>query len=136
MSFEELPHTADVKIRASAPTLDALFGEASRALMEVMYGEDRIGGTTRSVDLEAPDLESLLCDFLSEVLFISETEGLVFLNADVHVDNQTRLHAVLDGELFDSDRHNKGTEVKGISYSGLSIWKDAKGYMLDILFDV
>ena len=46
------------------------------------------------------------------------------------------LHAVLDGEPFDPVRHNKGTEVKGISYSGMSIKKDAKGYMLDILFDV
>ena len=43
---------------------------------------------------------------------------------------------VLDGEPFDPARHAKGTEVKGISYSGMSMGKDAKGYMLDILFDV
>jgi SHS2 domain-containing protein len=29
-----------------------------------------------------------------------------------------------------------GTEVKGISYSGLAITRDANGYMLDIVFDV
>ncbi|MFA7695691.1 MAG: archease [Methanoregula sp.] len=135
MSFEELPHTADVKIRACAPTPDALFGEACSALMQVMYGGDRKGGTTRAVDIGAPDQESLLCDFLSEVLYLSEVDGLVFRQADVHLDG-THLHAVLDGEPFDSERHNKGTEVKGISYSGLSITKNAKGYMLDILFDV
>lgn len=135
MSFEELSHTADVKIRACAPTPDALFGEAASALMEVMYGGDRRGGTTRSIDLDAPDQESLLCDFLSEVLYLSEVDGLVFRQADVRIEGM-HLHAVLDGEPFDPERHNKGTEVKGISYSGLSIRKDAKGYMLDILFDV
>ncbi len=135
MSYEELPHTADVKIRACAPTLDALFGEACRALMQVMYGGDRSGGTTRSIDLDAPDQESLFCDFLSEVLYVSEVDGLVFRQADVRLDGM-HIHAVLDGEPFDPVRHNKGTEVKGISYSGLSIQKDAKGYMLDILFDV
>ena len=30
MSYEELSHTADVNIRARAPTLDALFGKLSR----------------------------------------------------------------------------------------------------------
>ena len=46
------------------------------------------------------------------------------------------LHAILDGEPFDQARHDQGTEVKGIWYSGMSIQKDAKGYMVDILFDV
>ncbi|MFZ1128578.1 archease [Methanoregula sp.] len=135
MSFEELSHTADVKIRARASTPDALFGEACRALMQVMFGEDRNGGTSREIDISAPDRESLLCDFLSEVLYVSEVEGLVFRDADVHLDGM-HLHAILDGEPFDPARHAQGTEVKGISYSGMSIQKDAKGYMVDILFDV
>jgi SHS2 domain-containing protein len=135
MSFEELPHTADVKIRASAPTLDALFGEASKALMQVMYGYDRRGGITRTIDLEAPDQESLLCDFLSELLYVTEVDGIVFSDADVSLAG-LHLHAVLDGEPFDPVRHNKGTEVKVISYSGMVISRDAKGYMLDIVFDV
>ena len=135
MSFEELPHTADIKIRARAPTREGLFGEAFRALMQVMYGEDRAGGTTRTFDLRADDPESLLCDFLSESLYLSEVDCLVFRDAEVHLDGRS-LHAVLTGESFDPVRHAKGTEVKGISYSGMSIVQDAKGYMLDILFDV
>jgi len=135
MSYEELSHTADVKIRACAPTLEGIFGEACGALMQVMYGGDRRGGTEKTIDLDGKDQESLLCDFLSEVLYVTEVDGLVFCRADVCLDG-THLHAVLDGEPFDSGRHNKGTEVKGISYSGMSITRDAKGYMLDILFDV
>jgi len=135
MSFEELPHTADVKIRAHAPTTDALFSEAFRALMQVMYGEDRKGGIIREVDIESPDEEELLADFLSEILFLSEVDGLVFLSADIRITGTT-LHAVLDGEPFDRNRHAGGSEVKGISYSGLSITHDTNGYMLDIIFDV
>ena len=44
MSFVEVPHTADVKIRATAPTLETLFSEAFAALMQVLYGPDRKGG--------------------------------------------------------------------------------------------
>jgi len=135
MSYEELSHTADVKIRACAPTLEGLFGETCSALMHVMYGGDRRGGTQKTIDLDGQDLESLLCDFLSEVLYVTEVDRVVFCRADVCLDG-THLHAVLDGEPFNPIRHNKGTEVKGISYSGMSITRDAKGYMLDILFDV
>ena len=135
MGFTELSHTADVKIQVSAPTLEALFSDACGALMQVMYGKDRKGGNTREITLHADNNESLLVDFLSEVLFISEVDGLVFSRADITI-NREELHAVLDGEPFDQSRHAEGTEVKGISYSGLSISHDTNGYMLDILLDV
>jgi SHS2 domain-containing protein len=135
MSFEEISHTADVKIRATAPTLEALFSEAFNALMQVLYGPDRQGGTRREITLDAEDRESLIKDFLSEVLYIAEVDGLVFAGAKIFIEG-CHLVATLDGEPFDRRRHALGTEVKGISYSGLAITHDANGYMLDIVFDV
>jgi SHS2 domain-containing protein len=135
MSFEEISHTADVKIRAHTPTLEALFSDAFTALMEVIYGQDRGSNEQREIVLDAEDHESLLRDFLSEVLFISEVEGLVFSGAEISIDGN-HLIAKLHGEPFDRNRHACGTEVKGISYSGLAVKHDANGYMLDIVFDV
>jgi SHS2 domain-containing protein len=135
MSFVEVPHTADVKIRATAPTLETLFSEALAALMQVLYGPDRKGGKKREITLDAEDRESLRRDFLSEVLFIAEVDGLVFSHVDIHLDG-CHLIATLDGEPFDRHRHAQGTEVKGISYSGLAITLGENGYMLDIVFDV
>jgi SHS2 domain-containing protein len=135
MTFFEVPHTADVRIHATAPTPGALFREAAAALMQVMYGPDRKGGTQRKIALDAEDRESLLRDFLSEVLFVSEVDGLVFADAEVRI-SDNHLEATLDGEPFNRDRHALGTEVKGISFSGLAIVHDANGYMLDIVFDV
>ena len=51
MSFEEISHTADVKIRARALTHEALFSDAFLALMQVVYGTDRKGGITKEIDL-------------------------------------------------------------------------------------
>ena len=135
MSFEEIPHTADVKIRASAPTLEALFSETFRALMQVMYGSQRGGTVIRNIRIESTDNESLLADFLSEVLFVSEVDSLVFSDARIRIEG-LNLNAQLTGESFDPERHSGGTEVKGISYSGLEILHDANGYMVDIIFDV
>jgi SHS2 domain-containing protein len=135
MSFVEVSHTADVKIRATAPTLEILFSEALSALMQVLYGPDRKSGKKREIMLDAEDHESLMRDFLSEVLFIAEVDGLVFSGAEIRI-NGNHLVAILDGEPFDRRRHALGTEVKGISYSGLAITHDANGYTLDIVFDV
>jgi SHS2 domain-containing protein len=135
MSFEEISHTADVKIRVHAPTLEALFSETFKALMQVMYGTNRAGGILREIRIESSDYESLLADFLSEVLFVSEVESLVFSEADISIDSLC-LIAELTGESFDPVRHSGGSEVKGISYSGLAITHEANGYMLDIIFDV
>jgi SHS2 domain-containing protein len=135
MSFKEVPHTADVKIHASAPTLETLFSETFKALMQVMYGTDRDGTTIREIRIESTDNESLLADFLSEVLFVSEVEGLVFSDARISIHGYS-LVAKLRGELFDPRRHSAGSEVKGISYSGLEIMHDTNGYNLDIIFDV
>jgi len=135
MSFEEISHTADIKIRVRAPTLESLFSETLNALMQVLYGTDRRGGILKEIQVESPDNESLLLDFLSEVLFVSEVESLVFFEARISV-HGPHLTAELSGEPFDPNRHSGGSEVKGISYSGLSITNDANGYMLDIIFDV
>jgi SHS2 domain-containing protein len=135
MSFEEISHTADVKIRVRAPTLEALFSETFKALMQVMYGTDRSGGIFKEIRIESSDIESLLADFLSEVLFVSEVESLVFSDVAIRIDGLS-LTAELTGEPFDPARHSGGSEVKGISYSGLAITHGAKGYKLDIIFDV
>lgn len=135
MSFIELSHTADVKIQVRAPTLALLFSDAFSALMQTAFGTDRRAEMIREIQLTAPDTETLLLDFLSEVLFVCEVEGLVFARATVDTDGKS-FTAVLEGEPFDRSRHAGGTEVKGISWSGLSLARNDNEYVLDILFDV
>jgi SHS2 domain-containing protein len=103
--------------------------------MQIIYGTSRKGILKKDIAITSQDIDSLLLDFLSEVLFVSEVEEIVFSKADVHI-NGTNLHAELEGEPFNRQKHAKGTEVKGISYSGLSIRHDANGFMVEILFDV
>lgn len=135
MSYEEIPHTADIKIRARAPTLPGLFCDLCDAMMEIMYGTDRGDTFSKEIVISGEDTESLLLDFLSEVLYLSEVMETVFSRPAVTLEGMT-LHAVLHGEPFDRKKHSGGTEVKGVSYSGFAIGHDANGYMAEIVFDV
>jgi SHS2 domain-containing protein len=134
MSIEELTHTADVRIRVTASTIPALFAEAARGMMQVMYGGCREGTILEELVLEAGDCEELLHDFLSEILYRCDVRELVFCSFQVRVED-TRLSATLKGVPFDRERH-QGTEIKGVSYYGLQIVKERESYATDILFDV
>ena len=135
MSFYELEHTADIIVHVSGETLKEVFSSAGTALMHIMY----CGGTgttiKKTISLSEPDIDTLMHDFLSELLFLSECDNIVFSTIEVSISGPN-LEATLLGEPFNSERHAGGMEVKGISCSGLHIVKDENGYILDILFDV
>jgi SHS2 domain-containing protein len=135
MSFTELPHTADIRIRVTSESLEGLFSEAAIAMMTIMYGRADSGTVQRTISVDSESTEDLMMDFLSEVLFVSEVDGLVFSSAVVSFSGNS-LTSTLQGEPFDPRRHRGGTEIKGVSYSGLRILKEDDGYVLDILFDV
>jgi SHS2 domain-containing protein len=135
MSFEELEHTADIRIRVKASNIEDLFSDAARALMTVMYGSISPGTIRRHIEMDAPDTVSLLQGFLSELLFISEVEELVVSGAEVRIAG-THLSADLIGEPFSRDTHTGGREVKGISYSDLTIAREHDSYILEVIFDV
>jgi SHS2 domain-containing protein len=135
MSFEELEHTADIRIRVKASNIEDLFSDAARALMTVMYVSISPGTIRRHIEMDAPDTVSLLQGFLSELLFISEVEDLVISGADVRIAG-THLSADLIGEPFSRDTHTGGREVKGISYSDLTIAREHDSYILEVIFDV
>ncbi|MBP1929298.1 SHS2 domain-containing protein [Methanolinea mesophila] len=135
MSYVELEHTADVKLRVEAGTLEELFSEAVRALMATMYGSVEPGTRAVSVEVHSADLEGLVHDLLSEALFLSDVEEVVFSSARLTIGKDS-VSGILLGEPFDPSRHRGGSEVKGISYSGMKIGKEDDTYILDVILDV
>jgi SHS2 domain-containing protein len=135
MSYEVLNHTADVKFRVRGRTLAEAFAESARAVFETMTPNCTPAGIMRRVEVEAEDIESLLADFLSELLYLSDAESIAFCSFEVEILGN-RLTALCRGEEFRKEKHGGGVEIKGISYSGLSIYKERESYVLEIIADV
>ncbi|HJJ91056.1 MAG TPA: archease [Methanocorpusculum sp.] len=137
MPFEELEHTADVRVRITAPTLSELFAESGFALAETLYGKYQRETATMSIPLntEGKNTEEGIVNFLSELLFLTETECLVPISFDLTTDG-CLVRGTVSGILFDKVKHAEGTGVKGISYSGISFTKTEAGYELIIIFDI
>ncbi|MCA1915764.1 archease [Methanospirillum hungatei] len=135
MSFEERDHTADILMHIRAADTIGLFTDAGHALMKTMYRGPARPIEEVSVTITGQSLEHLLHGFLSELLFESEVQNIVFCEFEFQIrDGEVR--AILRGEPFDPAIHGGGTEVKGISWYGLSIRQEQNEYACDVLFDV
>jgi SHS2 domain-containing protein len=135
MPYEEREHTADILMRVRAPDIPMLFSECGHALMAVMYRGEARPECTFTFSVTGTDLEGLLQAFLSELLYLTETENLVFSDISVTLADNS-LDAALSGEKFNRAVHGGGSEVKGISFCGLAIMQQNGEYVLDVLFDV
>jgi SHS2 domain-containing protein len=119
--FEYFEHTADVGLRAWAPTLAGAFEQAARALVAQMIEPSRAASVGEArLEVEADSDERLLLAFLDEVLFAVQTRGLVVADVEVSL-ARGRLVATLRGEAYDAARHGHLHEVKAITRHGLVV---------------
>ena len=84
---EVIEHTADIGLRVWAPSLEDVFAEAAIGLIGVM-GSAEGDAITEHVALEAADLDALLVDWLSEVLFLFEARNVVPQDVRVRIDRE------------------------------------------------
>jgi SHS2 domain-containing protein len=143
--FEQLPHTADIKIRAYGATLQELFKHALIAMFQCIKPHavdcktvnDRLVcprlPIVRELKISSPDIQALLVDFLSEALTLSDIYNEAYLDADIRAMNDTQLHATLHGTRitgFDV------VEIKAVTYHELSIKQVDGLWQAEIVFDI
>jgi SHS2 domain-containing protein len=132
MGFEEIPHTADYAIRAWAPDISSLFAEAARGMNSVSGASIGQGlRLKRPITLQAADLESLLVEFLNELVFAQEQEGLGFDGFDLRI-SANQLTGMLTGSVLQS----LAKPIKAVTYHGLKITDTALGPEVELVFDV
>ena len=132
MGFEEVSHTADWSARVWAPDLPTLFKEAARAMNSLsgtVIGTD--ARVSRTLELEGPDLESLLVAFLSELVYYQEQENLTFDDFDLRVAGQWLKVAMEGAQIKSVDK-----AIKAVTYHNLKIESTREGFETTIVFDV
>lgn len=121
-------------VRCTGETLAECFANAAYALSDQTV-EPTLVERLVEVPIEASgeDDETRLYNFLSEVLFIEESEVFAFADFDVRIEGD-RVIATGWGEPLDLRRHHPKTEVKAITYHMMHI--DPTVPELRVVFDV
>jgi len=134
--FEIVDHTADVGIIAYGANISQAFTNAARALFSLITELDNVDEVVyRDIELVAPDQESLLVEWLNELIYLFDVENIIFKRFDITQLNSTRLKARSYGEKVDSARHKLKTGVKAATYHMLKVDK-TNGCQVQVLFDI
>ena len=135
--YEFIDHTADILIKAFGNDISECFENASKAMFDIITDNSKIKNIGQyNIRLKAPDLEQLLVDWLSELLFLNSTNNLVFGYFKLKIDaKHSILEAKIFGEEFNRNRHKNGLEIKAITYHMLKV-NNKKPFSVQVLFDI
>ncbi len=123
-SWEHFPHQADIGVRGIGSTKAAAFEGAGLALTAVVTDPAAVVPTQSvSIVCEAPDDELLLVDWLNALVYEMATRNMLFSRFTVRF-NDHALHATAWGEPVEVARHQPAVEVKGATYTELSVKRD------------
>jgi SHS2 domain-containing protein len=136
--YRVLDHTADIGLEVRGPTLKKLFENAAAGFYALLVKSDDVR-TRHTVELSirAHDTEALLVHFLQELNYLYQTQRLVGSHVEVQDLEERALHALVNGETLDPQRHTVLRDIKAVTYHGLTLKKiRKKSWKATVLFDV
>lgn len=126
-SWEHFPHQADIGIRGIGLSKEAAFEQAGLAMTAVITNLDSVAPSQAvPIVCEAPDDELLLVDWLNALVYEMATRKMLFSRFTVCF-NDHSLQATAWGEPIKVARHQPAVEVKGATYTELSVKRDKHG---------
>ncbi|MFQ6106467.1 MAG: archease [Thermoplasmata archaeon] len=132
--FEFIDHTADVAVKAYGKDLNEIFENAALGMFNVMTDTSTVRSVGEyKVEVESNNLEGLMVDWLSELLFLFDTQEVFLSEFDVEIEGN-KLTASVRGEKMDKERHPLKSDVKAATYHMLEIDME-KGYAI-VLLDI
>jgi len=131
-SYEILDHPSDVRVRVFGDTKEELFSNAMKGMNEVLKPVSLKKAVNQRVAVNSFDLNALLVDFLSEVLYLSQ------VNREIYTDIKFNKFSdkELEGELIGNAVESFAEDIKAVTYHDLKIEKKDGIYEVTILFDI
>jgi SHS2 domain-containing protein len=137
LSYEFLDHTADTIIHAKGETLIIAFEQAALGFYDVITDISTIENKlTKEITVKSEDYESLLFDWIDQLIFFFDTELFISNHIKVksikEIETELELTAELIGEAFEINKHPQENEVKAMTYSFMKIGKNCVEFTLDL----
>jgi SHS2 domain-containing protein len=129
--YRWVEHTSEVEVLIENDSPTAVFIEALVALGDLLTDERGGEPLTHEVRARAPDLAALLAEWLSELVYLAETDGFIperVLEIEL---TETSLEARVAGQ-----RTRPQTVVKGVTYHGLELTDAHGGWRARVVLDV
>ena len=132
---------ADAAFRAEEADLEELFRTAWRATLELMLPDPSTlrARERRRIALANPAVDLLLFDFLGELIYYKDAEGLLLGLEGLVIrggPDGYGLEAQAAGETADPARHALGVDVKAVTLHRLAVELTPEGWQATVVLDV
>ena len=139
--FRLLDYMSDALVQSYGRTLEEGFSNAATAMTAVMVDLRSVASVplTREVVAEGFDEESLLYNWLEEVLVKKDIDKELFRSSEVVIKRSAKglsLRGTLHGESVDMRRHAFKRDVKAVTYHEMSIKRNGGIFVLRFLLDL
>jgi SHS2 domain-containing protein len=137
-----LEHTADVGVRAWGPTPESAFSMAAFGMFEIILDIDPRGwhgeGTEAAIqaDARAATWDDLLVNWLAELVYLFDVEGIVPRRIDFTQCEPENCSATLTGSLMSDPAATEGTAIKAVTYHQLQLQITPTRTELQVIFDI
>ncbi|HYR86327.1 MAG TPA: archease [Terriglobia bacterium] len=135
--FELLEHTSDIGVLARGATRGEALVAASQGLVSILADPAGFSPVEeRYFKAAGRDEAAQVVNWLNEILFFFDTEGMVFVEfaIDSWTENDISGHA--RGERLDIDRHEFRTAVKAATYHQFESHETPDGWEIRVFVDV
>ena len=135
--FELLEHPADIGFRARGRTPAELFENCALALVSIAIDPVTVEPREeRALEAEGGDYESLLVNWLSEVLWWFDGKRIAFHSFSVTHIEPAGLRAIARGEPRDPERHRSRLGVKAVTYHQLRVAEENGRWVAEVYLDI
>lgn len=131
-----LPHTADIRLKIEADSLEALFRGGVAAVNDILkpgFCNGNGHDITRVIETRAVDTTVLFIDFLSDLLTLSYAENVIFCEMALDELSEQSVKATVRGgkaPFFEED-------IKAVTYHEAEVRKNEAGrYETLVIFDI
>lgn len=131
--FEFLEHKADIKIRIFGATLNEIFENSVLAFTSYASDNKKISPVKgKIIQVKGEDTESLLYNFLDELIYLTDAENFIPAKASVLLRGNN-----LKAEIYgDATNKYELQGVKAATYSEMYIRKAKSGWEAQFILDV
>ncbi|HYR44386.1 MAG TPA: archease [Terriglobia bacterium] len=135
--FELLEHTSDVGILARGQTRQEALVSLSQGLVSILVDPAPFRPLEeRHFKAPGPDDAAQIVNWLNEILFFFDTEGLVFVDFEIDSWTGGEITGRARGERFDAGRHEFRTAVKAATYHQFENQQTPDGWEIRVFVDV
>ena len=130
-------HTADIGVRIHGGDMEELLVNAAHALYSILLGAPNLTERLeRAVTVDSPDEETLLVDWMNELIYLFDAERLAFSRFEVEQLTERCLQIRCFGECIDTAGHEVARDVKAATYHTAHIHRADDGYTAQVILDV